>query len=31
MVMVPNQEMEGDYYVNPGLSQLRDKLQFEKW
>ena len=24
--MVPNHEMRGDYYVNPCLSQLTDKL-----
>ena len=28
MVMVPNHEKNGDYYVNPCLSQSKDKLQF---
>ena len=31
MFMVPNNENNGDYYVNPFLSQLKDKLQFQKW
>ena len=26
--MVPNHERKGDYYVNPGLSQVKGELQF---
>ena len=31
VLMVPNHENKGDYYVNPFLSQLKDVLQFKKW
>ena len=26
VIMVPNHEKRGDYYVNPSLSQLKDDL-----
>ena len=31
MFMGPYQEIKGDYFVNPCLSQLREEIQFEKW
>ena len=29
--MAPNREKNGDYYVNPCLSQLKNELRFKKW
>ena len=29
--MVLNHEKKGDYPVNPGISPLKDELQFQKW